>query len=192
MGDADDGMKLDAPGSASALSKLETFKYVGSALLAMPLGFALICCKTRQQKQYLMLVGGFLLAYVIMVPFYFLCVCAANLALYFVIKHAPDSVSPQGITFAVSMLIMLVYRLSDVFFDGLPEKDGPTGAAMMMWAYRINSVAFDVRGSALTAGRGADATLVPAKPMPPLLDYFAYMLHFGGICIGPVLQYGHH
>lgn len=57
MGDADDGMKLDAPGSASALSKLETFKYVGSALLAMPLGFALICCKTRQQKQYLMLVS---------------------------------------------------------------------------------------------------------------------------------------
>lgn len=43
-----------------------------------------------------------------MVPFYFLCVCAANLALYFVIKHAPDSVSPQGITFAVSMLMMLV------------------------------------------------------------------------------------
>jgi len=180
------------PNSSVTLSQTESMKYLGSALLCWPLAFALLYCNTAQQKQYLMLAGGFVIGYLIMVPFYFLCVCAMNVFFYFFIKHAPSSLCPTGVVFALTMLALLAYRLTDSYWAGAPERDGPTGASMMIWAYRMNSLSMDVRGAALTQGRGTDAVLVPSKPSPSVLDFFAYMFSFGGICAGPVLQYGHY
>eukprot|EP00040_Diaphanoeca_grandis_P002974 m.23277 g.23277 ORF g.23277 m.23277 type:complete len:517 (-) comp14150_c0_seq1:65-1615(-) len=160
--------------------------YILGTVSAIPLGYMTLKIPSREGKQWANLIFGLTLG-VLAAGFNILHAFVMFGVVFLLVRFAPQSISPHGISFVFSMGYLMFFRLCHLYFPQWPQKSGPNGAMMMIVTYRAISVAFDVRASPLKIGRGE--VYEDVIPIPTALEFFSYAFSFNGLIVSPVVTF---